>query len=133
MAARCHQKAEPARGRFRSYLLAAARHALLDWKKHQNALRRGGGQKPFSLEKLKEVQVPFEPADGATPEEEFDRRWAQATWQAAMAIFKDRHDSQLVEVLEMNYLGERELTQDQAAQELGISVAAYNSRIDHRA
>src|SRR5437868_5052288 len=38
-----HKEAQPAHGRFRNFLLAAARNGFLNWKKHGQTKRRGGG------------------------------------------------------------------------------------------
>ncbi|MCK6472913.1 MAG: sigma-70 family RNA polymerase sigma factor [Planctomycetes bacterium] len=124
-----HRNAEPSKGRFRNYLLAAARHALLDWRKHGKTIRRGGNKKRFSLEGLKDGEVGWEPAAGATPEQEFDRRWAMATWRGALELFRSKHDAQLVEALDLFYAHGQRLSQQEAAAQLGISVAAFNSRL----
>ncbi len=42
--------ADPAKGRFRSFLLGALKHFLADQLKHASALRRGGGRPDFSLD-----------------------------------------------------------------------------------
>lgn len=68
----------PAKGRFRSFLLAAARNFLRnDWNR-ANRLKRGGGATTFSLDALTaEEWYRLEPADDASPEKLFDRRWAE--------------------------------------------------------
>jgi RNA polymerase sigma-70 factor (ECF subfamily) len=74
-----HAQADPARGRFRAFLLTALKHFLKDANEHTHARKRGGG-------------VLFQPLDGTdlaasereTPEQAFERAWAQATLRAAM-------------------------------------------------
>ena len=41
---------DPARGRFRSYLLGAVKHFLSDQWEYEHRLKRGGGKLPESLE-----------------------------------------------------------------------------------
>lgn len=71
--------ADPARGRFRSFLLTAMNHFLIhEWEK-AHALKRGGGTEMLSLDlALAESRYDLEPADAATPDRMFDRQWALA-------------------------------------------------------
>jgi DNA-directed RNA polymerase specialized sigma24 family protein len=64
--------ADPARGRFRSYLLGALRHFLADEHDRSQAAKRGGGAEAISLDAGTECKVPA----GATDETAFDRQWA---------------------------------------------------------
>lgn len=70
--------ADPAKGRFRSYLLAMLKRMLVsDWRREQR-LKRGGGAVIFSLdEKEAEERYQFEPADPLSPDLIFERRWAE--------------------------------------------------------
>jgi len=65
------------KGRFRSFLLAALDHFVInDWKKRQTQ-KRGGAHQIISWdESLAEELYRNEPADEATPEKLFERRWA---------------------------------------------------------
>lgn len=69
--------ADPARGRFRSFVLSALKNFLSDeWEKSQ-ALKRGGGAITISMDlETAERQLPAEPADGVSPDQVFDRQWA---------------------------------------------------------
>ncbi len=69
--------ADPVRGRFRSFLLAAMKHFLAnEWDKAR-ALKRGGGVHVTSLDAGDaETRYLREPADPVTPERIFERRWA---------------------------------------------------------
>jgi len=71
-------KAEPDRGRFRSFLLASMKNFLSDEWDKARAQKRGGGQvQVFDLQAEDEEQrLHLEPADGMTPEQAFERRWA---------------------------------------------------------
>jgi RNA polymerase sigma factor (sigma-70 family) len=124
-----HETVSPTRGRFRDFLLASARNALLDWRKHGRAQRRGGDRKCFSLDELKEQWAHWEPADSDSPEAEFERQWARSTWLAALELFRARNSPELVEALDAFYAGGDRPTQEQAAAQLGVSVACLNSRL----
>jgi RNA polymerase sigma-70 factor (ECF subfamily) len=70
--------AEPGRGRFRSYLLGAFKNfAAVEWKS-AHRLKRGGGHTFLSLEELAAVdhEIP-ESKSADSPEELYDRQWAQ--------------------------------------------------------
>ncbi|MGD0252586.1 MAG: sigma-70 family RNA polymerase sigma factor [Verrucomicrobiota bacterium] len=68
---------DPAKGRFRSFLLASLKHFLAnEWDKAK-AQKRGGGQVMIPLDiKSAENSGGFEPADNLTAENIFERRWA---------------------------------------------------------
>ena len=70
-------RADPHRGRFRSFLLAAMNHFLAnEWEKAR-ARKRGGGLQPLSLDlAAAEERYDLEPADDATPDKAFDKQWA---------------------------------------------------------
>jgi RNA polymerase sigma-70 factor (ECF subfamily) len=77
LASRSLAAADPARGRFRSYLLGTLKHFLADANDHANARKRGGGLEILSLDALEgEASYAWEPADELTPEKLFERRWA---------------------------------------------------------
>ena len=79
-------RADPQRGRFRSFLLSAMKHFMAnEWNKARTQ-KRGGGKLIQSLnEDLAEKQYRLEPADNATPEYVFDQRWAVALLERALA------------------------------------------------
>jgi RNA polymerase sigma factor (sigma-70 family) len=69
--------ADPARGRFRTFLLSACQHFLANQHDLETALKRGGGVQPLSIDFGDgEARFTREPADRVTPEAEFERRWA---------------------------------------------------------
>jgi len=71
------RQVEPARGKFRSFLLGCLKHFLSKERERAHAARRGGGEPIISLDAA-ERQYALEPADDLTPEVLFDRRWAAA-------------------------------------------------------
>ena len=64
------------RGRFRTWLLAALEHFLINEWHRARAQKRGGGAAPVSLDDAAEARYLREPADPMTAEKLFDRRWA---------------------------------------------------------
>jgi RNA polymerase sigma-70 factor (ECF subfamily) len=66
-----------AKGRFRSFLLAACKHFLANVHDREVALKRGGGRRPVSIDQRDaEGRYLCEPAHDLTPERLFERRWA---------------------------------------------------------
>jgi RNA polymerase sigma-70 factor (ECF subfamily) len=77
---------DPARGRFRSYLMAACAHHIADARDRDHALRRGGGRAPLPIDRLQaEGRYGLEPAHDLTAERLFDRRWATDLLERALA------------------------------------------------
>ena len=69
--------ADPAKGRFRSYLLASFKHFWSAEQERARALKRGSGQPDFSLdETVAEERYRFEPSDDSTPDRLYERNWA---------------------------------------------------------
>jgi DNA-directed RNA polymerase specialized sigma24 family protein len=78
--------ADAAKGRFRSYLLAACQNFLANQRDFETAQKRGGGITPLSLSFLNaDSRSGLEPADGDTPEQAFERRWALAMLEQTLA------------------------------------------------
>lgn len=70
-------KADPNRGRFRSFLRAVCDHHLADIRDRQKAQKRGGGRLLLPIDaRDAEGRYSREPADEMTPERIFDRSWA---------------------------------------------------------
>lgn len=67
---RLHHSADPACGRFRSFLLACVRHYLSHELEREQTLRRGGDQTSVDCDALELC------ADGDGPEAAFERAWA---------------------------------------------------------
>jgi RNA polymerase sigma factor (sigma-70 family) len=79
-------KADPARGRFRSFMLAAMKNFLAGAHEHACAQKRGGGLPLFSLDlALAEQRFEQEPADISAPDKLFDRQWALALLDGVLA------------------------------------------------
>ncbi len=78
-------RADPERGRFRSYLLTALRHYAANQRAAASAQKRGGDKLLLSLD-LERAQQRYamEPADERTPESMFHRSWAVLVLQKAL-------------------------------------------------
>lgn len=72
-------------GRFRSFLLTALNHFLVNEHERRNTLKRGGGNTPVSLDALAlEERYRTEPAHQASPDRLFDRHWALALMEEGL-------------------------------------------------
>ena len=83
--------ADPARGRFRAWLLASVKHYLANEWDRATAKKRGGGRAVFSLDidaDDAEGRYRREPAHSLTPERIFDRRWALTTLEQALVALE---------------------------------------------
>jgi RNA polymerase sigma-70 factor (ECF subfamily) len=77
--------AEPQRGKFRSFLLAALKHFLANERARAGAQKRGGGLRVLSLDcENAEAQYALEPRDELSPEKLFERSWAMTVLDRAM-------------------------------------------------
>lgn len=80
----------PQKGRFRSYLLAALKNFLTDEYHRATAAKRGGGAPMIPLASdLEEQFLGAEPATHTTPETDFERCWARALLERAVARLRE--------------------------------------------
>jgi RNA polymerase sigma factor (sigma-70 family) len=78
--------ADPARGRFRAFLLTSIRHFLSNERDRARALKRGGATPALSLDvETAEGTYQLEGQDDLTPEKLFDARWATLLLDRALA------------------------------------------------
>jgi RNA polymerase sigma-70 factor (ECF subfamily) len=82
------------RGRFRSFLLTAVRHFIANQAEHDRAAKRGGGQVhlPIGSSPRDDPQRFVDPPCGETPESIYERRWALAALNAAMARLRSEYE-----------------------------------------
>jgi RNA polymerase sigma factor (sigma-70 family) len=71
-------RAEPEKGRFRSFLLTSLKFFVADTGDRQRAIKRGGGAVVSVEFSSGEERYQREPAHDETPERIFERRWALA-------------------------------------------------------
>lgn len=93
---------DPARGRLRHYLKAAARHLAHNIHRHRSAKKRGGGGATLSLEELEE-STSLQPAQENAPDPLFDREWAWTLCERALceldASYRRRGKTAVLEAL----------------------------------
>jgi RNA polymerase sigma-70 factor (ECF subfamily) len=78
------RKVRPGEGRFRNFLLVAFRRWLGDQQDKASAAKRGGGVVAFPFHELQAMDM--EPIAGMdSPEEAFDRKWAESLMARALA------------------------------------------------
>ncbi|GMW00898.1 MAG: hypothetical protein AMXMBFR84_20350 [Candidatus Hydrogenedentota bacterium] len=134
-------RAQPEKGRFRSFLLMALKRFLAnEWDK-ATSIRRGGRVHfvplPFDTAEARYEQIP---ASDATPDQLFDREWAQALLNSVLAALQEDYRAQgkpaLFEALKSCLIGSRELQPYAGlAEQLGMSEAAIKvavHRMRHR-
>jgi RNA polymerase sigma-70 factor (ECF subfamily) len=125
------------KGRFRSFLLASLKHFLAnEWDK-ANAQKRGGGKIliPIAIADA-ETSCAFEPADDATAEKIFERRWALALLEHVLKNLRDEFvrdgKEQLFEQLKPTLTeASRAVRYAQIAEQLGTSEGAVKVAV-HR-
>jgi len=71
------QRADPAKGKFRTFLLTALQRYIASAVRKEKAKKRSPGNGLVSLDGT-DVPNPMEPWPGTTPEQAFDRAWASA-------------------------------------------------------
>lgn len=126
-------EANPERGRFRSFLLASLKHFLAnEWNRAQ-CLKRGGGRQIIELDAATaEERYALEPADAATPEILYERRWALTligrTQERLRAEMTAGGDGERFEALEPTLVGERTGPgYEQLAERFGVTETAVKS------
>ena len=122
-------------GKFRSFLLAYLKNFLSEQRRKVGAQKRGGGFVFISLnEPSGEDGYLLEPVDELTPDQVFERRWAQAVLQKALerlrGEFVARDQGALFEMLQdyqPHEPGGRSYAQ--LGSELGMTEAAVKSAV----
>jgi len=82
----------PAKGKFRAFLLAALKHFISDERDRAQAQKRGGGHVFVSFDtQSAEAKYGLEAAHHETPERIFERNWAMALLERVMAALRDEY------------------------------------------
>jgi RNA polymerase sigma-70 factor (ECF subfamily) len=104
-------RADPNKGRFRTFLLCGLQNFLgNEWQK-ANRLKRGGGHAVISLDAATaEQRYALEPAELASPDKLFDRRWAMTILESVLDRLQheeaEANAGERFEVLRSTLLGE---------------------------
>jgi RNA polymerase sigma-70 factor (ECF subfamily) len=131
------QAADPAKGKFRSFLLAACKHFLANERDRTHAQKRGGDRTflPIDFDSA-EGRYSREPSHALTPERLFERRWALTLLDQVLAQlgeeFRQSDKGLLFEHLKVFLTGEKDtLSYRQVADELGLTEGAVKVAV-HR-
>jgi RNA polymerase sigma factor (sigma-70 family) len=122
--------------KFRSWLLGGFTHHLANIYRHEQTARRGGGRVAISLEDA-EAALPADPS--LTPDEAYDRRWAQLVLDAAMTRLREQQQragkGDAYALLEPMVTHQAKIPHTEVAAALGIteqSVTLQIHRLRHR-
>ncbi len=130
-------RADPEKGRFRSFLLTAMKCFLADEWDRARAQKRGGGAPwlplPFDTA---ETRLGREPADEATPEQCFEKRWVLTLLEKVLMRLRTQYEQEgnagLFAELNPCLVGERaSLPYAALAKKLALSESAVKSAV-HR-
>lgn len=121
------------RGRFRSYLLGALKHFLINEWKRSTAQKRGGVGAAVSLDATLESGATVSDG-GRSPDQQFDRQWALALLSRVLEGLRAEHAAEGREAqfrCLRDFLTGDATTRSQAeiANELGISEAAVKQAV----
>jgi len=129
--------ADPARGRFRSFLLTSLKNFLANEWRLVSRAKRGGGQQFIPLDaKDAEGRYAHEPVDEASPDKLYEKRWAATVLEQAMdrlhEEFRATGREKLFAELKAFVWGDRDVTsQVEVAARLRMSEGAVNVAV-HR-
>ncbi len=131
--------ADPAKGRFRSYLLGALKHFLAERRRNEGREKRGGGAVVESLDATTHDTAPglqVADASAAMNDRHFDREWAFAVMDRSLKTvqedFEQAGKAAHFEVLKPWLVGDTDnLSQVDAAARLSITTGAVKVMI-HR-
>ena len=80
------------KGRLRSYLLTSLKHFLTNERSRAMAVKRGEGQRLIPLEDLRvRERAGFEPADIASADHVYERRWALTVLDQVLTRLRDEY------------------------------------------
>ena len=91
LASRSLTRADPARGRFRTFLLSAFCNYLAKQHREQSAQKRGGGRAATSIEDESAGEAVRNLSDGLTPEFHYERSWALAVLESVLARLREEY------------------------------------------
>ena len=131
-------RADPEKGRFRSFILTSLKFFAADEKDRQRAQKRGGGavvSLEFSSGESGEERYQREPGHDETPDRIFERRWALAMLERVMERLREefvQHGSpENFERMKVFLLGQSEAPYADLAREMTTSEGALKVAI-HR-
>jgi len=131
--------ADPAKGRFRSYLLGALKHFLAERRRNEGRGKRGGGAVIESIEaggSETSSGLQIHDRSATVPDAYFDREWALAVMDRGLvtvqAAYQESGKGAQFEILKAWLIGDTDqLSQADAAKDLGMTSGAIKVAI-HR-
>ena len=135
--------ADPSRGKFRAFLLTALKHYAANEHARATADKRGGNQpsQPLDLEAA-EGRYRHELRDDLTPERLYDRRWALAVLERALAALRAEYRGNgreaFLDAVQGNLTGEggraphREIAERFGMTESSVRVTVHRMRLRYR-
>jgi DNA-directed RNA polymerase specialized sigma24 family protein len=82
------------KGRFRSWLLGALKHFLINARRAASAQKRGGGHEHFSIDADDAMlHAGWEPRDDLSPDIVYDRQWAQTVLRRVSARMSHAYEA----------------------------------------
>jgi RNA polymerase sigma-70 factor (ECF subfamily) len=135
--------ADPSRGKFRAFLLTALKHYAANEHARATADKRGGNQpsQPLDLEAA-EGRYRHELRDDLTPERLYDRRWALAVLERALAALRAEYRANgreaFLDAVQGNLTGEggraphREIAERFGMTESSVRVTVHRMRLRYR-
>jgi len=128
-------RADPQKGRFRSFLLTSLKFFVADEEDRRRAHKRGGGQLVAFEFSSGEERYLREPAHDETPERIFERRWALSVLDRVVEKLRDEFvqhaRAEHFERLKIFLLGQSDAPYAALAREMGTSEGALKVAI-HR-
>jgi RNA polymerase sigma factor (sigma-70 family) len=130
-------RADRNKGRFRTFLLCGLQNFLANERQKANRLKRGGRHSFISLDAATaEERYALEPADLASPDKLFDRRWAMMILERVLARLQAEQAelgaAERFEALRSTLLGEpRAETYDKLAGRFAVAESTVKSWV-HR-
>ncbi len=127
----------PSKGKFRSFLLASFKNLIRSEWRRAHAQKRGGGQVVLSIdEQDPEGRYKCEPADTETPDQLYEKRWAQTLVGRAINRLKEEWEAQdkPFEKLKVYLLGAKgttpfaEMAADLGTTEVALKAAVHRMR-----
>jgi RNA polymerase sigma factor (sigma-70 family) len=133
------KRADPSRGKFRSFLLGSFKNYLHDEADRAHALKRGGGREFVFLDAADaESRYELEPVDQLTAEKIYDAHWAIILLARAVERLREEHVTsgelarfETLRAFVGAEMGDPPPTYEQVANTLGITLGAAKKSV-HR-
>jgi RNA polymerase sigma-70 factor (ECF subfamily) len=125
---------DPAKGRFRTFLLTSLGHFLSNQRDYARAQKRGGGATVLSLNlDPLDPRLVAEPQAADTPEQTYQRRWALTMLETALAGLRRAYElkgrGELFDQLEPFLTSDAEERYREIAQRLTTTEAAIKQQV----